>query len=335
MSPRPSAPPAPLLTLGLALGLALALILPGRSGAAPPAPQGAMPQLLEVGPGRPLAVPSAAARIARDGATVLIAAGDYRDVAVWTQSRLTLRGVGGRARIGAGGRAAEGKAVWVIRGDRVLVEGVELFGARVAAHNGAGIRHEGGRLTLRDCRLHDNEMGIMTYNERRAELSIEGCRIENNGTSTPPGGRIGHNVYAGRIGRFTLKDSTVRDARVGHLVKSRAAVNLIEGNRLIDGRGASYVIDLSEGGAALVTGNRMEKSAAAPNRTAIAYGAERDPTQAGPGTAESSLLVQDNDYRVAGTPGVFVRNFLTQPVRLAGNRIPADTIPLQGPGEVR
>ena len=80
-------------------------------------------QVLRVGPGRALTSPSAAARIARDGATVLIDPGDYLgDVAVWTQDRLTLRGHGGRARLHAAGRAAEGKAIWVIRGNDVLIE---------------------------------------------------------------------------------------------------------------------------------------------------------------------------------------------------------------------
>ena len=95
-------------------------------------------QVLRVGPGRALAGPGAAARIARDGATVLIDAGDYLgDVAVWTQDRLTLRGDRGRARLHAAGRAAEGKAVWVIRGSDVLIEGNRLP-AGVAALEGPG-----------------------------------------------------------------------------------------------------------------------------------------------------------------------------------------------------
>lgn len=296
----------------------------------------ATPQLLEVGPGRPFAVPSAAARVARDGATVAIDAGDYvGDVAVWTQNRLTIRGVGGRARLQAGGRSAEGKAIWVIRGDGVLIEHVELSGTRVPSRNGAGIRHEGGRLTLRDCRLHHNEMGILSYNERRGELTVEDSEIDSNTAQTELHGRLGHNIYVGRIGRFTLRNSTVRDARIGHLVKSRAAVNLIEDNRLVDSLGASYLIDLADGGAARVIGNRMEKSAAAPNRTAIAYGAESAASSADPLASGGSLLVERNDYRVSGSPGTFVRNHSDTLARLAGNRLPAGTIPLQGPGQVQ
>src|SRR5437899_1894110 len=77
---------------------------------------------LRVGPGRELLRPSDAARAARDGDTVEIDAADYDgDVAVWTQSHLTLRGIGGRARLQANGASAEGKAIWVIKGEDTTV----------------------------------------------------------------------------------------------------------------------------------------------------------------------------------------------------------------------
>ena len=52
---------------------------------------------LVVGPGAPIARIADAAVLARDGDVVEILPGTYRgDVAVWTQQRLTIRGVGGR-----------------------------------------------------------------------------------------------------------------------------------------------------------------------------------------------------------------------------------------------
>lgn len=288
-------------------------------------------QVLRVGPGRALASPSAAARIARDGAQVLIDAGDYvGDVAVWSQDRLTLRGHGGRARLHAAGRAAEGKAIWVIQGDDVVIEDIELEGTRVPHHNGAGIRAEGGRLTIRHCRFADNEMGILTNNNPAGELDIQDSELDHNTTETEIHGKLGHNLYVGRIRRLRLRDSLIRDAREGHLVKSRAAVSLIEGNRLIDRLGASYLIDLAEGGSARVVGNVLEKSRLAPNRTAISYAAEADR----PG-ADPYFIVKDNRYRVAGHPGVFVRNHGSVPARLQGNRLPAGVAALDGPGQVQ
>ena len=65
---------------------------------------------LQVGPGRSLSVPSEAAQIARDGDVVEISAAFYEgDVAIWPQNDLTIRGVGGRAHVGAGRQLAEDK----------------------------------------------------------------------------------------------------------------------------------------------------------------------------------------------------------------------------------
>lgn len=110
-------------------------------------------QVLSVGPGERFSRPSEAARVATDGALVEIASGLYEgDVAVWRQNDLTLRGIGPRPHLRAAGRAAEGKAIWVIKGDRVTVENLELSGAKVPSHNGADIRVEGAGPTIRDCR---------------------------------------------------------------------------------------------------------------------------------------------------------------------------------------
>jgi hypothetical protein len=142
----------------------LATLLPIAGGAAQAqAAEGAAQQVLKVGPTQRYTLPSQAARDARDGAVVEIDAGDYDgDVAVWRQNDLTLRGVGGRPHLRAAGRAAEGKAIWVIKGDRVTVENVEMSGARVPSRNGAAIRAEGAGLTIRNSRLHGNEMGLLT-----------------------------------------------------------------------------------------------------------------------------------------------------------------------------
>ncbi len=99
-----------------------------------------------------------ASKFARDGDTVLVEAGDYRgDVAVWGQRNLTIRGVGERPRLIADGRSAEGKAIFVIRGDGVRVENIAFTGARVRGRNGAGIRLEKGRLEVARCHFEDNE----------------------------------------------------------------------------------------------------------------------------------------------------------------------------------
>src|SRR4051812_47722938 len=83
--------------------VALACLLSGHASAA----------TLRVGSQRDIKLPSVAANVARDGDLVEIDAGIYAaDAVVWRQSRLTIRGMGGRAHIRADGAQAEGKALW-------------------------------------------------------------------------------------------------------------------------------------------------------------------------------------------------------------------------------
>jgi hypothetical protein len=313
----------------LALSIVFAITVVAGSVATPAQAEG---QLLRVGPDRTLTLPSQAVAIAQDGATVEIDAADYAgDVAVWHQNGLTLRGVRGRARLRAGGRAAEGKAIWVIAGNDVTVENVELSGTRVPAHNGAGIRAEGAGLTIRNCRLHHNEMGILTNNNPASRVLIEDSEIDHNRTDTAQNGRLGHNIYIGRVAGFVLRRSYVHDAHIGHLVKSRARDSQIYDSRLLDPRGdSSYLIDLSEGGRALIAGNRLHQGARSENRTAIAFAAEANREAAG-----QSLRVIDNDFTSDGAPGTFVRNLSVAPAELVGNRLHGDVRPLVGQGDVR
>ncbi len=137
---------------------------------------------LRVGPQHVLKLPSQAARIAQDGDTVEIEAGNYRrDAAVWRANNLTLRGVNGLARLFSDGATAEGKGIWVIKGANALVEGIGFFDARVPDRNGAGIRLEGANLTVRRCLFRDNENGILTGANRTSEVLVEETEFDRNG----------------------------------------------------------------------------------------------------------------------------------------------------------
>jgi hypothetical protein len=237
------------------------------------------PQVIRVGPRQSLTSVADAARQARDGDLVEIEAGVYlNDVASWPQSDLTIRGVGGRARMVVTGKSAEDKAIWVIEGNNVVVENVEFAGAAVPHENGAGIRHEGGRLTIRNCLFEHNQMGLLTWNSETAELVIEASEFRDNRVASTysRGDWVGHQIYVGSIGRFTLRDSYVHRGAFGHLVKTRARENRIYYNRLTDEAGgrASYELELPNGGIAYVVGNIIEQSASTENRIVVAYGAE-------------------------------------------------------------
>jgi hypothetical protein len=229
--------------------------------------------VLRIGPGQALKTPSAAAAVAPSGAVVEIEAGDYvGDVAVWTQERLTLRAVGGPVQLAAGGSAAEGKAIWVLRGGRFDIEGIHFTGARVAASNGAGIRLENGQLLVRHCRFTDNENGILTSNFRTVELDVQQCEFGHNGH----GDGQSHNLYAGSIGRLAVTGSWFHHARRGHLIKSRAAHNEVRYSLLADGEGgqASYELEFPSGGVAIAVGNLIEQAATTQNPHLVSYGVE-------------------------------------------------------------
>jgi hypothetical protein len=279
----------PLLVLVSCLAWAPGLAVPATAEA---------PRTLHVGPGRELATPSAAAAVARDGDTVLIDAGTYAgDVATWTQDDLTLRAVGGRAHLRADGESAQGKAIWVIAGDRTTVDRIEFSGAAVPDHNGAGIRQEGDDLTVLRSWFHDNEDGILTGAAPTSDIVVRRSRFFHNGA----GDGYSHQLYIGEVRSLTVTGSSFRAARVGHELKSRAARNTIVGNLLDDGTAtASYSIDLPNGGRSLVAGNVVVQGPRSQNPTLVSYGAE--------GLSRSSrvLWIVNNTFVNRRASGIFV-----------------------------
>lgn len=289
-------------------------------------------RVLRTGPGRPYATPAAAARAALSGDTVEIDAGVYPSgSALWPQDRLTIRGVGAgpadRARVTASPRGIQDRDVWLFTGDDVRVENVEISGARAgSSRNGAAIRHMGRNLVLRNVYLHDNENGLLTGDRApEGDILIEHSEFAGNGY----GDGLSHNIYVGRSGSLTMRFSWSHGARSGHLIKSRARRNLILANRLTDGEEgrASYLIDISEGGVAVIAGNVLQKSFAGENPAFIIFAAEASPY------AENSLVVAHNTFWNGRYKATGVRNRSTA-VAVVGNNIfgGAPVLALDGPG---
>jgi hypothetical protein len=142
----------------------------------------------------------------------------------------------------------------------------------------------------------------------------------------PQGMQLPHLLYVGRIARFTLSGSRFSGGAAGHLVKSRARVSDVQGNRLVDGPGgqAAYELEFPNGGQVTVTGNVIGQSAGTTNPAIVSYGAE------GYGDGPHSLVLTDNTLvNAAGPRAVFVRvREGAQPInlRVQGNR-------LYGPGD--
>jgi hypothetical protein len=271
-------------------------------------------RVLRVGPNREVKTISGAAKLARDGDIVEIDPGIYRgEVALWPQNDLLVRGVGERPVITADGKAIQRRDVWLFTGDNIVVENVEISGARSPWENGAGIRHTGAGLTLRHVFLHDNENGVLTSNRFPGsnEILIEFSEFADNGDNKG----LAHNIYIGRSKRFELSHSYSHGSQGGHLVKSRAQDNLIAYNRLTDEAGgrSSYIIDIPEGGVATIIGNVIEQGAETLNHGMISYASESNEQP------DNRLLIVNNSIYNRDFKGVVVRNKRNLDVLLANN----------------
>ena len=186
-------------------------------------------------------------------------------------NNVTIEGVGGMVKIVDPTYYAGGKAAIVTGGQNIVLKNLDISGITVPDGNGAGIRYDQGTLLLDDVYLHNNQNGILGAADATGSITIQNSEIAYNGTSA---GNT-HNIYIGDVAQFTLTNSYVHDANVGHEVKSRAENNTITNNRIEDNSGkSSYAIDLPNGGNATITGNVIEQGVNNQNHTINAYGEE-------------------------------------------------------------
>ena len=224
-----------------------------------------------VGPGKTFPTPCRAIAVAAPGDVIQIDPVLYSgDVCPIYASNLTIVAVNGRAHIGAAGKNAQGKGIWAIYGTNTVVENIEFSGASVPDENGAGIRLASGlNLTVRNCYFHDNQEGILSGDG--GNVLIEYSEFNHNGYSTG----LAHNVYIGHAHTLTFRFNWSHNSIVGHLLKSRAAVNFILYNRLTDELGTgSLELNLPNGGTSYVIGNLIEQGPSSPNHSVLSYLAE-------------------------------------------------------------
>jgi hypothetical protein len=263
---------------------------------------------LSAGPAKTYVSPCAAFAAAKDGDTIEIV-GDWTysgDVCAITRNNLTIRGVQGRPTIDAAGRAFGGKGTWVVTGNNITVENVEMLGAKVPDRNGAAIRLEGAGFTLRRAFIHDNENGILSGANPASRVVIEFSEFGHNGA----GDGQSHNLYIGNINTLIFRYSYSHDAAIGHDLKSRAATNIIAYSRFSStppGRPGStasgkpsFEIDLPNAGTSYVIGNVIEQPALNDNSNILAYGEE------GPLNARQDLYVINNIFLNDYDKGTFV-----------------------------
>ncbi len=261
--------------------------------------------------------------MARDGDTVEIRAGVYRgDTATWTQDRLTLRSTGGRVVLDAAGRSAQGKAIWVIAGDRTVVEGITFRNARVPDRNGAGIRQEGAGLVVRGSRFERNENGILSASNPASDVVIVRSVFRDNGF----GDGYSHNIYIGAGRSLTIRDSTFARARVGHNVKSRARRTTIISSRILDRNGTtSYSVDIPDGGDLTIIGTVIQQGPRGQNPAMISYAAESAANRGRRIRIAATTMVDD---RPRGGP--FLRTYVPADVRYLSSLLVGSAAPAEG-----
>ena len=191
---------------------------------------------LEVGPGKQYTRIEDAVAKAQAGDTIVVYPLDsgqpYKRVALQIHTPdLTIKSAQGRIRIdGSGydysgaGRIPRAIVQFDPEANGCILAGFTLCNARNASHNGAGVRiNQASRITIRECDIHDNQMGIMSNGslaqKTASDLLIESCSIHGNGASDDPG--QSHNLYLGGTS-VTIRACEIFGSTVGHNIKSRA-----------------------------------------------------------------------------------------------------------------
>jgi len=227
--------------------------------------------ILTVGVSQQFSTISAAVAASRDGDTVQVQAGTYVNDFATVNTKLTIQGVGGMAHLVATIPPPDGKAILTTNTD-VTLDHLEFSGAAVADQNGAGVRYQGGSLTVTNSYFHDNENGILGGASPTGTVTIRNSEFSHNGN----GNGSTHNIYIGDVASLTIDSSYFHDAVVGHEIKSRAENTTITNSRIQDGptATASYSIDTPNGGNVLIQGNVIQQGPASQNPAIIAFGEE-------------------------------------------------------------
>jgi hypothetical protein len=289
---------------------------------------GAAAATLQAGPGTKYAQPSDAIAAADAGDTVDIAPGQYFDCASVKVPHLTIQGVGDPAKIVLTDKTCAGKALLVIDAPDVTIRNLTLTRARVPDGNGAGIRMEGGNLTVDGVHFVNNQDGILTAADPSWVLTVTNSVFDKNGSCKDS---CSHGIYAGTIGKLIVRNSRFFETKEAHHIKSRALFTEVTGCTIEDGPNgtASYLIEAPNGGTLIVRNNTMEKGPRAENHTAaIVIGDEGVTQPTGEISITNNVFTNDMaDHRTA-----FVNNDTATEAELHGNKLHGSVDALKGDG---
>jgi hypothetical protein len=220
-------------------------------------------------------LPSQAVAASAANDIIEVAAGNYDDCFTVNQNNIMFRGTGGRAHLT--GKMCGGKGAMVIYAAGTVVENFEFSNMYVADRNGAGIRHQGLGLIVRNSHFHDGENGILSGRGVATPDPLDTITIENS-RFEHLGGDAGHAhaVYFGNSSQVTVSNSIfLASKEQGHEFKSRAkntsiTCSYVGGTDGLD----SYSLNFPDGGNVTVKDSVIEQGPFGSNNNIIDFGSE-------------------------------------------------------------
>jgi hypothetical protein len=261
---------------------------------------GAHAAVLTMGVGGNYSTLASAVAAALTGDTILVEPGTYTDQVATINVPLTIQGNGTAGQVVFTQSAAElpGLKGYLVTNADTTVQNITFQNAAISlgnGDNGAGIRYQGGNLTVINSQFNNNQEGILGSpgTPGTGTILIQNSSFNGNGVATGPAAGFEHGIYIGMVSSLTVIGSTFTGTLVGHDIKSRAANSTIRGNTLENGvtGTSSYAIDLPDGGVGVISGNTIYKGPNSQNWTTIAYSEEDTSNQT---WAANSLLVSGN-----------------------------------------
>jgi hypothetical protein len=207
--------------------------------------------------------------------------------------------------IGTSNNTLGQSAAYFDSSENIIFENIDIDGNGATYVGKAGIYINGAKnLTLRNLRIHGfkgvDANGIFGTNNNSGLLKLENIELYDNGGANGPE----HNIYINRSqidSGFTvsMRGSWSHDAYYGHLFKSRAQRNILEGNYFMGTKSTNgiqtenYLVDIPEGGTLLLRNNILIKNASGDgsNAMSVTFAMENQNN-----TASNRILIENNTF---------------------------------------
>ncbi|MEZ5895153.1 MAG: right-handed parallel beta-helix repeat-containing protein [Parvularculaceae bacterium] len=240
-----------------------------------------------------------------------IPAGAYDLTDVKIAKSLTLRGAADGTTVFRSAEVTEKGILVPQSGVDLTVENITFEGARSWDRNGAGIRHEGRNLTIVNCRFINNDDGVLSTGSPAGEITITTSSFTGNGF----GDGQSHAIYVVDAAKLAITESSFIGTRIGHHVKSLAAVTTISRSNFDDEHGrTSYSVDASKGGDVTIIDNTFIQAADADNSAILNYDLTR-------GGKAGALIISANTITNFFNGGVLLRNDTRTAPVMSGNTV--------------